>query len=576
MANVLVIALRYGVATQEAFSSHQLETYRQLAEWVLGIRVSRDALRADVILPIPASTDAQTTMEAVDSRLAQAESGKSSLVVVDLLPGGGDFLPGKVELAAAMALRRFLVRTPTTLLDVPVLLLLAQLPPETDAVHQALSGLIAGGRVAILDNGGNKRAAEGFLHRVPKSYRQLRQDYFGTSEQRLRLKMVRRVGHFRRSMGNNDYICAKYFYDLGRAEAEVVHLVRELIEASDWQPRMILFDVTVSRWLRDCAIAVGQELHIPVVSVEELEKEGSPREEPLLVLLPLVDTGRTAEQLVARAQAVGLSEINVLSVLSTGGDLAAMGRRSIATTNGGPEYLRYILKVDRGLARREACPLCASQVPFADVGRATKAALDPISFWTLAIEAGAARESDVPPVRRPVRAVPNLSRMLKDHGAFIAERILIALEERLAPGFPAIPAVLVFQKEAALEGVLRRVSAIEPAVGLVAVPKRIVNMGRPPGHLDSGRQGGLTDQSWSRQLLSTAAGQTLVICEEFCLTGSTRNALREVARFVDRAVTLHFPLFDFRSEVDGDSTVSLYAISLASRVLLQRRRGGAS
>jgi hypothetical protein len=516
----------------------------------------------------------------IEASLSNAELAIDLLIIDAMFRSAGasfdqnNFVPGRLQLSLAMALRD---RHDEGKI-IPTVLLFDEHPQDEDVVCKLLQPAIDDGKLAIVDRSGRITGSLLSSEDANLAVGSLDGSAVKQAQSLLHQKMIRRVGHFRRKLGDH-MECTRYFYDGSRCTDEIRALLADFIKRRQPDAKLILYDTTVSRWLQAAADETAVQLGIGSASLSSLLADRDTAkplaEDRAVLVLPLVDAGYSLEALFRRWHDL-LPDTPfpaIASVMCTVTDVppGMPGRRSLPIKPHSVE-VEYFLGVDRGLRRTPTCQCCALKMPFSSFEEEDFDLLPAFDFWEL-VEAHAwIDERDVPDARATIGRSPDFREVFRDNGAWLASVALRRIRnevDRLG-NFQA-PFVLVALDELGSEAFARAIALLHAAASVVLIPRPSLEA-FADGDYDLDflvAAFGAETPRWFLQLRDTEPRTPVIFAEEFTRSGSTSRAVARLVLAVRRSVvSAHTLICDFRpSERHPDDPpirLALYEFELSA------------
>lgn len=546
-----VVAFKFGPGAPEFIEHERAQFYEQIA-----LSVAENAVHAvespnERTLAIDLANVSTAGMGSVRERMRarRAEwSEQPELLIIDMMFGRHRTVPGRVPLQIAVDM----VFLSAEFADKLTVLLVDSLPPPGDPVRRICQALIDDGRLLVVDRDTNSAGTRGQPTDFTDCYALLDRMAIDEATKRLGRKMIRRLGHFQRPLGDS-HECMRFFYDGEECTREIALLIAHHALAMQPLPRLVLFDCTVSTWLAKAVRDACIELHaIPLDVRDVLENPSNFANElgePALLVMPLVDTGSTVETLYARWREAGIAASfpPLLSVLSTARYTDAVG--GVRQINCGERDLAvsYFLTVDRGLEVIRPCRMCELGIPVSDFEIEKYEMLTAFDFWNMVDETGWKDEDGVPSIRKSVGHVPSFANMFAQNGAWLAKKALTRIRASLGIAVSAEAIVLVASDEPGARALAENIALLHEAAMMILIPPADVDRCRhDDADIESLLRGWQTAQpGWHAQLCDSQPLVPIVFVEEFTVTGATCRAVVDIVRSHRRAVKGHTLICDF-------------------------------
>ena len=440
------------------------------------------------------------------------------------------------------------------------IILVSQLPPPEETIRRMLDQYIREGKVIFVNNEGECLAKDSLVIDT-EQYKIKKADVTNNPFDLLRIKMIRRLGHFKKNSPAGKH-CVRYFFDGKHCEKELVELLSTYIQTEyHGKSPVILYYKEFSDWLKNPSIAVAQRSGTESFNIRDLFNNGEvifDESVPPLILFPMIDTGRTCELILSEWNKRGLPKPNIVTVLTTGG----VGHNSFFhSTFGNDEYtIKYFLKIERQ-GHVENCPMCDLGIPSSHFDREDYAMLTTYDIWEMSDKAGWAEEKDVPAFRTGLDLVPDFEKMIHQNGAWLARKITDRLVSNVKY-YPAQPLLLVCPDEKGANALAEYLGVIQ-SLNIIHIPKEVINSCKD-GEDISELLKKCEQDTWCLQLSSASKFQPVAIVEEFSVSGKTRQILCTILKQKGLNTLCHFAIFNFTQTAPEDDIESyvLYEIDM--------------
>lgn len=497
---------------------------------------------------------------------AETWIGEVDYIIVDIIEHIRGILPGKQYLHLATALISFLSGPSPDKLK-SILILAPQLPPEEESFRSILKPYIDSGQIIMIDNSGNLLTCGDYPTRFSSdSHIMKRLEAYENPIDLLQVKMIKRLGHFKKPSFGNVNECMRVYFDGTECDKELSQLIGKYVQdtyGEDSKP-IILYHSPISDWLKEPIFAFSTSLGTESISVDEfVEKKGELHSDlsiPPLLILPLIDTGKTLLEVYKRLKKIGKTPSpKILAILSTQGEKNKTYTIKIKAEDVILDIF-YLLKVNKTIYKKEHCPLCRYNIPFSDYTRDDFVMFTAYDMWEMANEAGWIKEKDVPFVRKGYKLVPYFAEMSRQNGAWLACKVRDRLTYSLLD-FPAEPITVVCPDE---EGANALASFLRVMRGftLIQVPKEALDACRP-NRIDSKKivnEWEKQAETWFLRLKSVSPTQGIIILEEFSASGNTRRALYRLVELCRKEILCHFSLVNFNPKEPNFKEVPSYSL----------------
>lgn len=571
----LVVA-KIGAGAPEIVSEEVRHFYEWLTEEIAGVRCSLgDFVPCFTVDDLDQRPDLPARL--LKQAAVEADGDHNLTIFVHLQAAAGITVPSNCENFLLHTIRELAITTTST--DRLFILLREELPPEGDVFRRILQDVAHSGQVVILDKTGSswppseapprnlpdpaefrlrlKQSSPGLLSRIERRTRRIR-------------------GHFRREIPGSGLVCTRYFYDASRCTGEVALFILDCLERAHIDFRCVLFDADVSTWLKDVAALLANEAGVGLQDVRRYlaEDDAIPEVDigDSLLLLPLVDTSTTLHLVLegirmtsgALPRAVAAVFVNAPSETDGNNDELHVEPRQISLPSGLVDIpFLHVLKVRRGLEASRGCALCQEELmpPQPFPSGVTGAQIPALLFWEIVRDAGFKKiEENVPRWRGALPGVPNFAAMLAgEDGVWLASLAAARLEASVLGDGGASVLLLIAPDQPGARVVARRIEDISPGCQAVFVPDDVVKRFQvdPLAEFSAGDY----KADWYRRLSGSSKLSKPVICEEFCVSGKTAEAIRRLLCSLGRPPVAHLVIADFQGstgEEGGVRRVSIY------------------
>lgn len=565
-----IVAFRFGAPASEVIEAPQMQFYNALASSIAAKELSLPVHFQKSTLAVSlAELDADESI--TYSKFAQFTRpwvGTVEVIIVDIIDPRNTVRPGKPELHLASAIHAVLADRAGP--HQPIfIILIPQLPPESEAFRTALQHDIDEGHVVIIDDDGRHVGrAPGLTAFDAHEYKLDRARALLDPLELLRAKMIRRLGHFRRSYPDGHSSCLRYFYDGSHCDRELAQLITGHVEQTyqDTPCPLLLYDSSLSEWLFEAAAAVANKLSLPSQDLDSFLRnpnvEFDADAAPPLFVLPLIDTGNALTGFLTRWLALyPLVTPNVFSILTTVLHDHYRGIRNVRI-KGVQIPVRCLVEVSQRPTLPTACRLCALNIPFTDHDREDYQMITTYNMWEMVNKHGWKPEENVPGHRSGFAAVPKFPEIIQEHGAWIAHKLLGRLVYDLGK-FPSETFLVIHPDQKGANDLARYLELLHDGITAVRIPDEVVKRYREQPQPDRPALDEIKwkASTWYLQVTSAAPTQPVIIMEEFSVSGRTKHALCKLVRDVGKDILCHLAMADFTpASTESDvRTLSLYS-----------------
>jgi hypothetical protein len=379
-------------------------------------------------------------------------------------------------------------------------------------------------RIVVISNTGEHRwlIGERQLRKTfAKEYGKRQNDLAGYTMMgdQFRSKIVRKVGHFE-LVREGESECARYFFDASMAIEELSHLLQDRFQAiarqADEQLCVLAHDDERSPWLVQSAMLATDALDIQVIPLPPLSEIASKHISPNLSVLcvGVASTGATFRLLIRR-----LSELGARLAPRA---VAAIGTRLMCSSEDGSVRLESLVDMDNQSVSRSECIQCRLGLPYSNPMHEEYLQLRAFDLWDM-IQSYEWKEEEYGPAgARLFRETPDLERVFKAHGGWLAYKIDVLL------------ANLGVRNEVVVvcpdEGIINELVAMlrprfKQRLVAVQVPRPVLDSITDGERLPSIDEA--HEEGWRRQLrhLAKENSAQVVLLDEFNASGDTARAM---------------------------------------------------
>lgn len=393
-------------------------------------------------------------------------------------------------------------------------------------------------------------------------YRKQASSLDAKTEDRLKAKLLRRLGHFDlAALGGREQICSHYLYDAENCVDELATLIERRMSSLTGKRRnekyMLVPCSGRSDWLTEAAMLAGDRIGVKVGRWPTRPTRRTPKElkgKRLVLLFDIVRSGATARAALERAIAWEGVQVKVA--------YAAIGPHK--PLNDLPGGLKLSVAERRTLERvpRGSCPQCELGLDFTPPGRGEEHhQLRAFDLWSMLLGVDWIEEPYGPDNTELFKSSPDFGEVFEKYGDFLAYRYELALA-----AFDDNEIIVVSPDEPAVGELLRRLKArFDDRLVLIAVPRKPI--------LESVRRDGSEAnvkellrrhraQPWARQLTNVRErDESVVMVDEFNASGTTARAMANLLRGSHVEITGFLPVVDRKPKVDlGVQVRPLYEI----------------
>ncbi len=516
---------------RELTNSEQANHFERFYEFLTSlIGSNHSGGRGTVLHPILVSKSHINFSDSINT-LIREEVTQTNLVFLDFLSYNNNIYPSYAIISGC---GKWL----TTASKETMLVILLETYISDDIILDAMDEWIDSSRIVIVDANGQVYGNHNNKINIDKnSFNTLVRKLKPSTVETLKRRIVRRIGHHVQRRNGGVIQCNDFYFD-GRYASEL--LVDAIVEqhAGAWVAGSYSAVVSVApegHWIHNIGAIVSEEFGLAHLTFNKPENSINSSAEMFkspLFLFPMCDSGETIAEVVTKIQQDGhLVVSNILAIFSVGGASEFLGQRSIVLPSKIEINVDYIVRVEQKRRVPGQCRYCRANVPnYYETHPNSAGRIDPVSFWSMVMNAGVKLEKDVPSYRRPsLGYIPDFSNIASENSSFIGSNIIALLES--SPGkLPAEPVVVCPDEEGA-KALARTVSAIA-RYSMICIPREIIRKAEDE-KLDRQqiieiRESG---DNWCRQLVELSQRRIKaqpIILDEFNVSGNTITGLRNV------------------------------------------------
>lgn len=392
-----------------------------------------------------------------------------------------------------------------------------------------------------------------------------------TVEDKLKLKLVRKLGHFIKEKNGKHVSCQKYFYDGSHCISEITVLLHEQIISKIETSKSfgIYFHSPHSNWARNCFLQIHEDLKKSYSEkyFEQIIKDEFDQLEQVVLLIDVVVSGTTLREIYNEILAKN-NQVKIIAfcVIECGSNKLSENLKGIVeVVNGGSNIeLNYLLQRNQVHENAETnnCEMCKPElnVPKKKFDELEiEPELSSFEMWSMAIESGLHQEHTPPPDKKNSERfshnIPNTLSIVKFNGAYLASKFQELLKHNniMFPtsGFIAYPdetnnAFTHYQNLTADKVPSNLfISSLKLIYryNILPIPRLIIEEIKNNPSLLSAMKTNHPD-FFQNQLLRVK-NEPLIIIDEFPRTYRTYEAMRKILTEVSKTPLAYVTLFNF-------------------------------
>lgn len=347
-------------------------------------------------------------------------------------------------------------------------------------------------------------------------------------------KIVRRLGHFRRSRHESG--CRLFSYMTDNCEDELLEMLKDWWVKKNMGCNVILYDTRNNPSLTTAVKAFCEYKGLKFYSITDVLTDAKiaaevKSKQPCLIILDVIETGDTLLDHVVKLQSIGvITHTNVLAAISKAGYKE--------TRIGDFKVSSFALR-DRD-AQSGSCLQCQLRLPFTSDDEESFSAVRAFDMWFMATKVGWEGETDIPEnVGLGYKAVPRFTDMLDEYGDWIAYKM-----ERLYSQLNHPENIFVIHPdELGAAAVSDKLRIRFNNLSIVKVPRPAIKLAQSMNNSWKDALTQLGKEEWVKQLESLSQASAL-ITDIFNASGSTFQSLLQLLRYFNISVFCYFPFVD--------------------------------
>ncbi|GEM_PF-5200050 len=562
-----ILPFRLGATASMPLGSDSLEFYRSTAEAATDTACEVSPNESALTIPLDISVLSDRPSD-IKSCLGAALAGISTpdIVLLDLANPPSAVERGQFEAQVALALEAAFADWEGRSANPLVILLRPELAPEGDVFRLIADPRIKKHQLVVIGDDGSLLCAESNRPRSFSNdkYRVMLAKLRGDPLELLRLKLIRRLGHFKREIDGRHARCVRFFFDASQAAPEIKQLfVNVLLDEQDLNsPLTVLVDQQWADWIKQpiASACLDNGVVWDAISNDKLPTGLMLQSNRVLLVTPLVDSGTSLRRILGALRSrFPECVVSVFAVLSTEGNEERLGIRVLK----GPDLqvsISYLLRVVQRSFGPGECPLCSMAIPEDDPMHDEYLMLRSVDFWDMVQEAGVGPERNVPDGRPGKPVVPQFQDVVRDHGAWLVAKVA-ALIERATERKAKHLTVVCPAHEDASAALTERLALITGA--------SVIPVFRDDIHAIARTTGLAANQEWARleaerpdwyRRFQSVLGSEVVVFDEFIETGATIRGLRKIAAHFGKVVHCVVCLANFRPGIRDELPCPCYPL----------------
>jgi len=392
-----------------------------------------------------------------------------------------------------------------------------------------------------------------------------------TVEDKLKLKLIRKVGHFIKEKEGKHISCQKYFYDGSHCIGEITFLLHDQIisKIDTGKTFGIYFHSPHSNWARNCFLQIHEELknNYSEKYFETIIKDEFEKVEQIILLIDVMVSGTTLRETYNEILSKNSkAKIIPFCIIECGTNkLSDTLKGVVEVVNGDTNIqLNYLLQRNQVHENAETknCEMCNPQL---DIPKKKfdeleiEPQLSSFEMWSMAIESGLHAEHTPPPStneeERFPHEIPNTLSIVKFNGAYLASKFneLLRHNNLIFPnsGFVAYPDetnnTFSHYQNLTADKIPSNlfISSLKLIYryNILPIPRMIIEeIKNDPSRLSSIKT---NHPDFFQNQLLRVKNEPVIIIDEFPRTYGTYEAMRKILTVVGKTPLAYITLFNF-------------------------------
>lgn len=455
---------------------------------------------------------------------------------------------------------------------------------ENDKILRPLSRYIESKKVLVIDT--KRRCMFGSL--APQineefSFAQLITEPID----RIKHKLIRKIGHFKRIDKEKRVACNQFFYDgsycIGDIRDLIVDKLQQLRTSQGFDPKILIYHSPESPWLAETVYKVHAELsrlkkdyrikYSKSVSILEMKGENKSKID-IFFLVDLIHSGDTFKGMYRRlTKAYPNARIRSFSFLNSGLDINSsqtMKARSFEINGLGKVEIEFALTVEQqnypvGL---QNCPMCKYDLlPMVDSSYIGADTLLSYEMWLMCDSAGYKSEDFQPDEeRQSVDNMPHSLKLMEANAPYLSYKFDNLIIKKMLKKSPELMLVFPDETSNALEIMKRNGGAIQKLetpswyfaeclrqlkeYQYFAIPRKLIReVKRNEIQL---HEIPIKYSEFYENLRKLP--EDIIVFDEISISGGTARTINKILDTVDRRPLAYFPIFNFVPSGVNDKT----------------------
>jgi len=408
-----------------------------------------------------------------------------------------------------------------------------------------------------------------------------------TKEDNLNLKLIRKVGHFKKEKEGKHISCQKYFYDGSNCVDEISSLLEEqVVSKLDTNKSFsVFYYAPYSQWAMNCFLQINENLkrfkkYIGIIDLntifEKIKNFNAEQKETfiskilkknnaqqILLFIDVVASGTTLRNIYNTINKETNKSILPFCIIDCSSKHPVEKIKGISfVLNGTSENieLNYLLQRKQEYYTQTSCPMCKQDLDisiktFGD--QIIEPKLSSFEMWSMVKEGGVGLKKEIIPIKSETSRfpydIPNTLEIVKNNGAYLALKFQKVLNYLSSP-FPS-KGFIIYPDETKSNDFHHNLTKNDVPASLFVSSLKLIyqyNILSIPRDLieEIKKDESVVDsietehEYFYRQLLDIRTAPVIII-DEFPRTYRTYKAMRKVLEKVDKTPLAYITIFNY-------------------------------
>jgi len=408
------------------------------------------------------------------------------------------------------------------------------------------------------------------------AFKNLIEDTRLSNEDGLKLKLIRKIGHFIKVKDGKHISCQKYFYDGSYCENEIINILyKQIIDKIDKNRTFGIFFQSqnpTNGWAVSCFFNIHEELkkNFSDLCFNKILTDEFDKVEQVILLMGIVSETslrKKYNQIKTRSNIIPFCIIYCDDSISNND--VVKGEVSIPNSNKNIQ-LNYLLKRKQQIVNKETdiCKMCRDDLNIVKKyfnDHDLNPTLSSFEMWTMVIESGVKEEIIKPEpeieTERFPNLIPNTLNIVRYNGAYLASKFKILLEVNsinfLQSGFIAYPDEtnnsFIHYKNLTADDIPSNlfVSSLKLIYryNILPIPRKLIEeIKKDPSYLNRIK----TDHKDFYNLILMIKNEKIIIVDEFPRSYKTYEAMIKILSIEDKNPIAYVTIFNFSPDHTKD------------------------